>query len=224
MIRHFICFANSKKTGGRCIAGIEILFDREKKSYSLITDDGKPRWIRPISNADHGEVPTELVKGILLRNIVEVDVTEDGFGGYQSENVKFNLSSLKKVGNITVSEKILDRYSENDETNVFGNGGKAVHPDDISSLNKSIVLLKVEKPVIHKVTTQYNGKTATQHRMKFDFKGHEYDFSLTDPHFIERYEADNNVLDSGTAFYLTISLGVLYMGWYSKLVAGVIMI
>jgi hypothetical protein len=224
MIRHFICFANSKKRGGRCIAGIEVVFNKEKGNYSIITDEGRPRWIRPISNAEHGEVPTELVQKILLNNLVEVDVTEDGFGGYQSENVKFNLASLKKVGNINVSEKVLDRYSENEEANIFGNVGKAVHPDKISSLSRSIFLVKVDKPTIHKVTNQYNGKTTIQHRMKFNFKEHEYDFSLTDLNFIDKYEADNNILDSGTSFYLTISLGVLYMDWHAKLVAGVIMI
>ena len=224
MKRHFICLANSRKTGGRCLAGIEIAFDAEKKKYSLIKAEGKVRWLRPISNSEHGEVSTGLVGSILLNSIVELTITEEILDGYQSENVKFIPNSIKRVGKISVSKQVLDGFAENDEPNIFGNSGKAVHPDKIAELKRSILLVKVNNPSVHKQENNYEGRISMQHRMRFEFNGSEYDFALTDPCFVERYEEDNGVLASCSDVYLTISLGVLHLGWYSKLVAGVILI
>jgi hypothetical protein len=224
MKRYFICLANSRKRGGRCIAGIEINFDSEQKKYSLIKTEGRPVWLRPVSNTEHGEVDTDLVKNIFLNNIVELDATTDASAGYQSENIKFTLQSIKKAGKISVSKEVLDGFAEEDFENIFGNVGKAVHPDRIEDLKRSIFFIKVENPSIHKQTNNYDGKITVQHRMHFSFKGTDYDFSLTDPVFVAKYEADNEILKSVSDCYLTISLGVLHLGWYSKLVAGVVVI
>lgn len=43
-VKRIICLANSRKLGGRSIAGIEI------------DEDGKHRWIRPISEGGYGEL------------------------------------------------------------------------------------------------------------------------------------------------------------------------
>ncbi|MFO7906187.1 MAG: hypothetical protein R6U98_26250, partial [Pirellulaceae bacterium] len=75
-VTEFICLANSRKHGGRCIAGIE------RRS-------GK--WIRPVSDLDDGRVarPTRLVDGreprLGERLAVPLASTGPDFG-CQSEN------------------------------------------------------------------------------------------------------------------------------------------
>jgi hypothetical protein len=58
--------------------------------------------------------------------------------------------------------------------------------------------------------------------MKFEYNWNEYDLPITDLDFIEKYNKDKNILNNAKNIYLTISLGVVYEGWYYKLVAGVI--
>ena len=69
-----ICFANSKKHGERCIAGIE-------------TSTGK--WIRPVSNLDDGRIPRNicLVDGEdpKLLDVLEIPLATTG-PGYECEN------------------------------------------------------------------------------------------------------------------------------------------
>ena len=68
----FICFANSKKFGERCIAGIEV--KKDGAAYQPVEKEGKPKWLRPISKFQHGAVGEDLVGGINLMDIIEVDV------------------------------------------------------------------------------------------------------------------------------------------------------
>jgi len=103
----FICLSNSKKFGERCIAGIEV--KKTIKAYQPIEKEGKPKWLRPISKYQHGAVGEDLVGGIKLMDIIEIDVEEFCPSGYQSENATFKPASVKKVGNIRLSDKDLDR-------------------------------------------------------------------------------------------------------------------
>ena len=45
MDKYFICLANSYKHGGRCVAGVEVLWDGEKSTV-VREDNGAARWIR----------------------------------------------------------------------------------------------------------------------------------------------------------------------------------
>ena len=53
----FICLANSFKEGGRCIAGIEL----DANNIPVIIDN-RPKWIRPVCNTEHGEVPINIAE------------------------------------------------------------------------------------------------------------------------------------------------------------------
>ena len=227
MIRHFICLANSKKYGERCIAGIEIELDKAKGTYRIIRNGQVPQWIRPVSDSEHGEVgevAADLVESISLNDIVELDIITEAPKGYQSENMLFNPKSIEIASKIKPSEKALDNLVREGCLNLFGNKGAAIHPDAIDSIGFSILLIKVGKPIAYRKETDYNGKKSIQLRMKFKFNGNDYDLAVTDLDFIKEFELNDSVLDSFSIFYLTISLGVIYNGWYHKLVAGVIMI
>ncbi len=93
MKKIFICLANSKKYGERCIAGVEIT-DFDGTNYSMVKVDSQPKWLRPVSKKDHGEVSANLVGKLNLLDIVEFDMLSECPRGYQSENVFFDEQSL----------------------------------------------------------------------------------------------------------------------------------
>ena len=212
----FVCLANSKKYGERCIAGIELKRENDG-SLSLVKENSKPKWLRPVSSAEHGEVAAHIVNHIKLNDIVEIDVLEHCPKGYQSENILFDVNSLKVVGKVALSATNLDKFTENPST-LFGNKGKAVPADKISEIANSLLLIKVYKTSVYLRTDLEKN----QLRMKFEYNGNEYDLPITDLDFAYKYNKDNNILSNAKNIYLTISLGVVHEGWHYKLVAGVI--
>lgn len=220
MIRHFICLANSKKYGERCIAGIEINLNKEKGSYRIVRNGDAPRWIRPVSNSEHGEVAADLVDSISLNDVVELDIISENPKGYQCENMLFDPKSIKKVNKIKLSESALNNLVNNTQATLFGNKGKAIPEDSIGTVDCSITFIKVENPEVY-VRTDYN---KPQIRIKFIYHSVNYDLPVTDLNFIAEYNKNNNVITSDKKVYLTISLGVEHQAWYYKLVAGVVLI
>src|SRR5689334_3056499 len=114
MLTRFVCLANSHKEGGRCLAGIEL-----DSGGNHFFENGRRKWIRPIcTHTPHGEIPTSLVSGLKLLDIVEIEVTGRPEKTYQSENVFFNETHIKSVG--TFSKDKLNNLCENVPT-IFRN-------------------------------------------------------------------------------------------------------
>ncbi len=208
-----LCLANSFKTGGRCLAGI--LLD---ENNTPILEHNRPVWIRPICDTDHGQVPKHLCEHFRLGDIIELNNTVNVGEGYQAENTSFDEKSLRKVGEYSSS---ITPFCENSfRFNLFGNRGGAVIKDQIDKINYSLSLIEVNKFEI--VQRSYEGKEHPQIRMKFTFQGAEYDLPITDPAFLERLNKKPHILGDTDSIFLTLSLGVEHEGWYSKLVAAVI--
>ena len=210
----FICLANSKKFGERCIAGIVV--KKVGGAYQPVVKEEKPKWLRPISKCQHGAVGEDLVREISLMDIIEIDVEELCPNGYRSENATFRPESIKKIGNIGLAEKNLDRLIDMEQNNLFGNRGKAVSDDVIDSVNHSLSLIKVtDFKLIRKDSDR-------QLRIEFVFNHDCYDLPITDIDFIQKYNENEALLKDTTCLYLSISLGVFHNGWHSKLIAGVL--
>lgn len=214
MKKFFLCLANSKKFGERCIAGIELRKGRKK--FHPVEKEGKPCWLRPISKFQHGAVRESIVGGINLMDIIELDIEELCPNGYQSENVTFKPKSIKKVGNFGLSEENLDSLIDMDQRFLFGNRGRAVPEDVIDSVEHSLTLIKV-------TDFQVNRRDSDgQLRIVFEFNHNRYDLPITDIDFIQRYNDNETLLENKKCLYLAISLGIFHNGWHSKLIAGVI--
>lgn len=210
----FLCLANSKKFGERCIAGIEL--KKDGKKFQPVEKEGKPCWLRPISKSQHGAVGEVLVGGINLMDIIEIDIEELCPNGYQSENATFKQKSIKKVGNIRLSEENLDRLIDMEQSCLFGNRGRAVPEDVIDSVENSLTLIKV-------TDFQVNRRNSDgQLRIDFEFNHNRYDLPITDVNFIKRYNDNEVLLENAYYLYLAISLGIFHNGWHSKLIAGVL--
>lgn len=206
--------ANSKKFGERCIAGIEV--KKVGRAYQPVEKEGKPKWLRPISKYHHGAVGEDLVGGINLMDIMEIDVEELCPHGYQSENATFKPESIRKVAKIKLSEENLDKLIDMDQNNLFGNMGKAVSHDVIGSVNHSLTLIKVTDFKINRKDSD------GQLRIEFVFNYARYDLPITDIDFIQRYNEDETLLENTNYLYLCISLGIFHNDWHSKLIAGVL--
>jgi hypothetical protein len=210
----FICLANSKKFGERCIAGIEVR--KGAGAYQPVEKEGKPKWLRPISKLHHGAVGDNLVGGLNLMDIIEIDIEELCPNMYQSENASFKPESIRKIGNIRLSEENLDRLIDMDQHYLFGNKGKAVSEDVIDSVERSLTLIKVND--FHVNRRDPDG----QLRIDFVFNYNRYDLPITDINFVQKYSENEGLLENINFLYLAISLGIYHNGWHSKLIAGVI--
>ena len=77
-----VVLANSFKEGGRCLAGVEL-----DNNNNPIFVNNRPKWIRPICNTAHCEVPNEIALPYQILDIIEINniIVKPDF--YQTENV-----------------------------------------------------------------------------------------------------------------------------------------
>lgn len=211
MKTQFVCLANSYKEGGRCVAGIVL------ENGSPVMQNGKPKWIRPVCETAHGEVPTNLVSHINLLDIVEIDVTSNVPDSYQSENVLFDTNAIKVVGKFSLSN--LSNLCDNSQTTLFGNRKGAVTPENAQLLSNSLRMIKVTNfNVVEKI---YADNPNPKLRLSFTFSGNTYEIPITDPIFLNAYKSNKNLLSNSSDVFVVMSLGVLHQNWHSKLVAGI---
>ena len=208
MAIRFVCLANSFKLHGRCVAGV--ILDRKNKP---LMENGRPKWVRPISSSEHGEINTDLVSHIQLLDIVEIDGVNHLATGHQSENVLFDENSI--VVNDVYPNDRLNLISENEQPLIFGNSKKAVHEKYIGQLHYSLMLICIDE---FEVTKKASDKM--QVRLTFVYNGSSYNLPITDPHFIQNYENDPECLSDVNELFLALSLGLEFNEFYHKLVAG----
>lgn len=213
MKKLFLCLANSKKYGERCVAGIELEV-RAEGGFKSLRLDGKPKWIRPITDAEHGAVPEELVENMHLLGVYELEIIEAAPNAYQSENVRFKTDSFQYIKNIRAKNKNLHHLTEHEATCLFLNRGKAIPSEKIAEVHRSLVLIKAEQPEAY-----FHGMRL---RIKFKYNSIDYDLPVTDTFFLEQYYANMQIVEQSEAVYITVSLGIEYEGWYYKLAAGIV--
>lgn len=214
MLARFVCLANSYKEGGRCVAGI--LLDRKNNP---IIQDSHPKWIRPVSLTNHGEIPTDLVSDLDLLTILEIEILDYVGEDHQSENALFDENSIREIGTLPISS--LSEMFDHTRPKIFDNRGKAVAEEEIGKLDHSLMLVRTtefeffEKPNEHKPGT-------TQIKSAFSYNNIPYEFVVTDPIFLRDFRDNPKCIEGVEEIYLTLSLAIKWQGWYHKLVAGVI--
>jgi hypothetical protein len=210
----FICLANSRKYGERCIAGIEV--KQNGNYWEIIHRNERPKWLRPVTNTEFGGVPPILVGRMDLLNIVEIEITALIPKSYQSENVLFEAKSLNVLGSITATWNNLSKLSNANDFSIFAGSGRKIHRDKMAGVDYSLALIEVRDMRIR--VRDDNGHL----RAEFIHGQYHYDLPITDVNFIEKYTLDETVLDNAEHVFLTISLGIEHQEFYYKLVAGVV--
>jgi hypothetical protein len=210
----FICLANSRKYGERCIAGIEV--KRKGDFWEIVHKNNRPKWLRPVSDSEFGSVSPALVGCMTLLNIVEIEIIDCMPRGYQSENVLFDPKSLNVLGSITATWNNLSKLSNAHDFSIFAGHGRTIHRDKMAGIDYSLALIEARDVRIR--VRDDNGHL----RAEFIYGQYHYDLPITDVNFIEKYTLDETVLDNAEHVFLSISLGIEHQEYYYKLVAGIV--
>jgi hypothetical protein len=209
----FICLANSRKYGERCIAGIEV--KQNGNYWEIIHKNDRPKWLRPVTDTTFGGVSPALVGRMNLLNIVELDITTPVPNNYQSENVLFDTNSMTVLGSITPTFNNLSKLANANDFSIFAGHGKAIHREKIGNIHYSLALIEVRDVQIY---LRDDGHI----RVKFSHSRYLYDLPITDVNFIEQFTLDETILAEAEHIFLTVSLGIEHLEYHYKLVAGVI--
>lgn len=217
MEKYFICLANSYKHGGRCIAGVEVLWDGEK-SKVVRDEHGVAKWIRPIcKDTLTGEIPNHMAQLINVLDVVKLEGVEACPVDAQQENVYFQKMTFTGK-HYEATSQILQRFMDDTHRNVFYNYGKAVLPYDYCHGNHSILLIRVEHAEVY-ADEGFSGQN--RYRVRFFYHGHQYDFPITDPNYQTELRLGQRATGHKGTMFITCSLGLEYEGAHFKLAASV---
>jgi len=217
MDKYFICLANSYKRGGRCIAGVEVVFNGDGKWKPVCNDDGRPRWIRPIAKTTYGEIPNYVAEDIQMLSVVKLSNVVQCPEEAHTENVHYSRMETCDY-DISQEPSILNLFVDTKHQSIFHNRGRAVSAEMLMGINYSLMLIHPEKASAYLDENREKSKN----RMKFTYYGVEYDFPITDPVFLDEFKREPKRYADIPDVYLALSLGLEFEGWHHKLVAGVI--
>ena len=216
----FICLANSRKLGCRCVAGIR-------------ADTGE--WVRPISDLQHGELSSthrQLSTHGEPENfdLIRIGVSQHSPTNSQPENWRIDGTSWELVSRPAPSrlQHLLQAQLYRNAL-LFGCSSDRIAVEKFKSAPapESLALVKPQDPTWVSTTTMYGKRQA---RVRFKLNIVSYDLVLTDPPFegiVKQLDpGDHTSADVGIrneeTLLLTISLGEEFYGNYYKLVAAVL--
>jgi hypothetical protein len=214
-----VCFANSRKLGGRCLAG--------KRLDNLVD----PKWVRPISTSETGEIPASNCRYSDGSQPAPLDIINLGLlhhnpHQHQQENWLINpVVPLQKINRLDYesAQQYLDSRHDLWESSISSSNymNNRLEADLISNHNDSLRLIKVKNL---NLTTVESVTGKNQLRGAFEFSGKEYAFPVTDIFQEGRFlnQLHGKTLSIGECL-VTVSLGEQFKGFYYKLIAGVIL-
>lgn len=217
MDKHFICLANSYKHGGRCIAGIEVVPQADGSLSIVRHDDGRPRWIRPVSMSANGEIPNHLAESFKIFSLVKLTEVEPCPDKAHTEDVHCSRMEISPF-ELLPTKAFLNQLLDTQHQTVFYYRGKAIPATIIDRLNYSLMLIQPKNVSAYCDEERENSK----YRMKFTYFGSNYDFPITDPVFLEQFKKNPEKYDDLNGVYLVLSLGLEFEGFHFKLVATVV--
>ena len=221
--KHIVCLANSRKLGGRCIAGKEC------------RDNGPRGWIRPVSDRPSEEVSRherqyENGSDPQVLDIIDIPVTCHKPKYHQQENWLLDTDyHWSKSG--VILQKELVRFVDpvrslwiNGYNTLYGRNDE-IPIDKARSLDSSLSLIHVDDlSLVVSTPGEAFGNPTPQVRGRFSYREEEYALRITDPLCEKEYLSRmGGPYEIGEAF-LTISLGELFPERNAcyKLIAAVI--
>ena len=217
MEKYFICLANSYKHGGRCIAGVEVVPQSNGRLDIVRHDDGRPRWIRPVSMSANGEIPNHLAESFKIFSLVKLSDVEPCPDKAHSEDVHCSRMEICPF-ELSLNTDFLDQLIDTRHQAIFYYRGKAIPATIIDRLDYSLMLIHPE----HACAYCDEERESSKYRMKFTYYGTNYDFPITDPVFLEQFKKKPDSYSDLNGAYLVISLGLEFEGFHFKLVATVV--
>ena len=217
--KRIVCLANSRKKGGRCIAGKELLAD------------GRPGgWVRPVSDREN-EAVNEIERRYRDRSkpaildLIDVPLLEARPRGHQQENWLLNPEyywTREKRVSIEDLHRLVDPVEQLWVNGYPYRGGlnNRVPGSKAKSLKCSLCLIKVDELVLQ-VYSPFPNAARTRVNGRFSYGGTDYIMRVTDPACEHEFQSIG-MYPIGKCF-LTISLGEAFEdGYCYKLIATVI--
>ena len=209
-----LCLANSKKHGGRCLAGLRW--------------PDLQAWIRPVDpTREHGEVPSNRAqvnspegrRFIRPLDVINVDLIERAPTPSQPENWILGSSPITLVQTLDIAEVASRLRSAADTaTSVFDlDGGREV-PLSVASqgLTKSIGLYEVQEPLFKKF--ERDDSSAWKVDFRYGNLLHRY-FPVSDDLgvLVRLHQASHPTVRGSGRWFLTISLTEPWHGshWFT---------
>ena len=217
MEKYFICLANSYKHGGRCIAGIEVVPQSDGSLGIVRHDDGRPRWIRPVSMSANGEIPNHLAESFKIFSLVKLTDVEPCPDNAHTEDVHCTRMEICPF-ELSPTKDFLDQLIDTQHKAVFYFRGKSIPTTIIDRLDYSLMLIHPDNACAY----CDEGRENSKYRMKFTYNGSNYDFPITDPVFLEQFKKSPDSYADMDGAYLVLSLGIAFEGFHYKLVATVV--
>ena len=210
--KRIVCLANSRKKGGRCLAGIEL------------SDNRLGKWIRPVSNRQTQELSKcdyqyQDDNDPKLLDIIEVPIREFQPVHHQQENwliepsqhwKKIDVLKQDELHKVAEPDCILWRNGESTANGV----NDRVRADFAIRQGNSLKLMHVDSLQVSVFNQRAQGK--------FKFAQNYYALWITDSYFERTYIRKGNGTYSLGECFLTISLGENYEGYCYKLIVAVI--
>jgi hypothetical protein len=216
VVKTVVCLANSRKLGGRCVAG------------KTIDSETPPVWVRPVSACGDGALSLFDIRFgdgrcPQLLDIVTIPVRHAAPQDYQRENYLIGSGRWSSEARF---EGDLAHLCDRVDTlwlNGCRSGGGINDRVPVAEANKlrSSLLLIAPESVQMRVVNSFEKKSV---RVRFIYRRVCYDLKVTDPVAEARY-LDRPV---GTEtirtrpLHLCVSLGVPFEGYVYKLVASII--
>ncbi len=217
MEKYFICLANSYKHGGRCIAGIEVVPQSDGSLGIVRHDDGRPRWIRPVSMSANGEIPNHLAESFKIFSLVKLTDVEPCPDNAHTEDVHCTRMEICPF-ELSPTKDFLNQLIDTQHQAIFYFRGKSIPTTIIDRLDYSLILIHPDNACAY----CDEGRENSKYRMKFTYNGSNYDFPITDPVFLEQFKKSPDSYADLDGVYLVLSLGIAFEGFHYKLVATVL--
>ncbi|MBR3491170.1 MAG: hypothetical protein IKH44_02575 [Bacteroidales bacterium] len=217
MEKYFICLANSYKHGGRCIAGIEVVPQSDGSLGIVRHDDGRPRWIRPVSMSANGEIPNHLAESFKIFSLVKLTDVEPCPDNAHTEDVHCTRMEICPF-ELSPTKDFLNQLIDTQHQAIFYFRGKSIPTTIIDRLDYSLMLIHPDNACAY----CDEGRENSKYRMKFTYNGSNYDFPITDPVFLEQFKKSPDSYADLDGVYLVLSLGIAFEGFHYKLVATVL--
>ena len=221
--KNIVCLANSRKPGGRCVAGKEVV------------EGGYGKWIRPVSVRPTAEISLyerqyEDGGDPEILDIIDIPMMAAVPRVYQTENHMIDAENYwTKVGTLPWGE--IDGLADTPPI-LWGNGDSTYHgsndritPTVASTYHNSLWLIRPSHVIIRVLTPGAAfGDYKRRVRADFRYQGAHYNLMVTDPiverSFLARENGDYHIT---TSVYFCVSLAEAHTDNYCyKLVATVL--
>lgn len=226
LYKKIICLAKSRKTGGYCVAGKEIL-----------NDGTIGQWIRPVSARDTEEISAKECRfenghQPNLLDIITIPLQQYNPTCFQCENYLIDDDSVWSKEGVYDSEqliRLIDNPASLWEPDSSSSHGVRDRVDEcnINNLGGSLYLIT---PTSLRIIVQTEGEGYRYPKLKvralFEYNRINYLFSVTDPSIERDYRAmeigSYSIENTENRIFMCVSIGLPWENYCYKFVASII--